>query len=360
MDFLFARELDKLNHIKRTYLKRAAKFISFWAIIGLLLYLIGHFIYLFLPFILALIITVMISPLKYFFIGKLRLPAGLAVLIAMTLELGVIGLLIIFLVNSAVNEIKDIYLHWPLYQGMFKEVFDNWLSSIQTAYLNIPADYIDIIRNTIINIFNSVPHLLTQGVTLAIAIPQLIIILVITLVAAYFMSKNSKYYIQEFIHIFPVEWQQNLSDLGGDFSRALAGFIKAEFIIFLIKMFCCILGLYILRTKYFMIMGIITGLFGILPVLGVGIVLVPWAVFAYISGQSFLALGLLLLTAAITVIHHMIEPKILGENIGLDPLFVLISMYIGLEAAGLIGLVLGPFILIAHQALRKAGFFQNL
>ncbi len=304
--------------------------------------------------------TAMISPLKNFLIRKLNLPLGISVLSAMIIELGGIGLLLIFLINSVINEIQDIYLRWPLYERIIMRVFNSWLSNIRTAYLNIPSNYTDPIINTVKNVFNSVPHLLTQGLSLAVAIPEIIIIIVIALVATYFMSKNSKRYISEFVTIFPIEWRQSLFELGSDFSRAMSGFIKAEFIIFLIMMFCSILGLFILKTKYFIIIGIITGLFGILPVLGVGIVLVPWALFAFIAGHNFFAIELLILTATITIIRHVIEPKILGDNVGLDPLFVLISMYIGLASTGVVGLILGPFILIAYQALRKAGVFRNL
>lgn len=349
-----------MNQITRAFFRRTIKFLGFWLLIFLIIWLIAHFIYLFLPFILALLMTVMISPLKNLLMRKFKLPVGLSVITAMILELGGIGLLLFFMVNRVIKEIQDIYLRWPLYEGIFKQVLNNWLNNIQTAYLNIPSDYLNIINNTISSITNSVPHLLSQGVTLAIAIPELIIIIVIALVATYFISKNSKLYTRDIINIFPLEWRENLFELGSDFSKALTGFIKAEFIIFLIMMFCSILGLYILRTKYFIIMGIITGLFGILPVLGVGIILVPWALFAFIAGNNIFAIELLLLTAGITVIRHVIEPKILGDKIGLDPLFVLISMYIGLETTGIIGLIIGPFILIAYQALRKAGIFSNL
>lgn len=349
-----------MNQITRAFFRRTIKFLGFWLLIFLIIWLIAHFIYLFLPFILALLMTVMISPLKNLLMRKFKLPVGLSVITAMILELGGISLLLFFMVNRIIKEIQDIYLRWPLYEGIFKQVLNNWLNNIQTAYLNIPSDYLNIINNAISSITNSVPHLLSQGVTLAIAIPELIIIIVIALVATYFISKNSKLYTRDIINIFPLEWRENLFELGSDFSKALTGFIKAEFIIFLIMMFCSILGLYILRTKYFIIMGIITGLFGILPVLGVGIILVPWALFAFIAGNNIFAIELLLLTAAITVIRHVIEPKILGDKIGLDPLFVLISMYIGLETTGIIGLIIGPFILIAYQALRKAGIFSNL
>ncbi|HWQ71640.1 MAG TPA: sporulation integral membrane protein YtvI [Desulfitobacteriaceae bacterium] len=360
MDFFNSRELGILNQITRTFFRRTTKFLGFWLLVFLIIWLISRFIYLFLPFILAFIMTAMISPLKNLLIRKFKMPLNISVLTAMILELGGISLLLLFMINREIKEIQDIYLRWPHYEGVLKQILNNWLLNIQNAFLNIPSDYLDIINNSISSIINSVPHLLSQGVTLAIAIPELIIILVIALVATYFMSKNSKRYTRDIVNIFPREWRENLFELGSDFSRALAGFIKAEFIIFLIMMFCSILGLYFLHTKYFISMGIITGLFGILPVLGVGIVLVPWALFAYIAGNNMFAIELLLLTTAITVIRHVIEPKILGDNVGLDPLFVLISMYIGLETTGIIGLLIGPFILIAYQALRKAGVFSNL
>ncbi len=116
----------------------------------------------------------------------------------------------------------------------------------------------------------------------------------------------------------------------------------------------------IIHPKYAIITGTITGIFGILPVLGVGIILVPWSIFAFISGHSLLGTELILLTTLITILRHIIEPKILGDNVGLDPLFVLVSMYIVLASTGVIGLILGPFILIAYQALHKAGVFRNL
>lgn len=91
-----------------------------------------------------------------------------------------------------------------------------------------------------------------------------------------------------------------------------------------------------------------------------GIVLVPWSLFAFVAGNNVLAIELLLLTSVVTVLRHVIEPKILGDNVGLDPLFVLISMYMGLASTGVIGLILGPFILIAYKSLQKAGVFRNL
>lgn len=349
-----------MNLITQTFLIRSLKFIGFWVIIGLTLWFIGHFIHLFIPFILAFVLTAMISPLKRYLITRFHFPRGLAVLTAMILEIGGLSTLIFLLVSRIVREFQDIYLNWPHYNMVFQKTFSHWLIQVETLYLKLPPDYIVMINDTVSKLMNSIPKLLTQWLSFAITIPEAIIVIVIALVATYFMSKDSHRYIGDFIKIFPVEWRASVKELGHDFSRAFAGFIKAEFIIFVITLVTCIVALILFKAKYAIVLGTITGIFGILPVLGVGIVLVPWAVLAFFTGNTVLMVELLLLTVFVSVLRHVIEPKILGDNVGLDPLFVLISMYIGLAATGVIGLILGPFILIAYKSLQKAGVFRNL
>lgn len=349
--------VESVNLITQTFLNRTLKFIGFWLIIGLTIYFVGHFIYLFIPFILAFIMTAIISPLKRFLIREFRFPRNLAVLTAMIIEIGGFGILLALLLMRIIREIQDIYFHWPYYNHLIQSTFAHWVTRFETLYLRLPQDYVG---GYISKFFNYISGLLTHSLSIAITIPEVIIVIVISIVATFYMSKESHRYIRDFVNIFPSEWRNSLLELGSDFSKAFAGFVKAEFIVFVITLIVCILYLVLIKAKYAIILGTITGIFGILPVLGVGIVLVPWSLFAFIIGNNVLAIELLLLTALVTVLRHVIEPKILGDNVGLDPLFVLISMYMGLAATGAIGLILGPFILIAYKSLQKAGVFRNL
>lgn len=349
-----------MNRVSKLFLNRTLKFIGFWLAFGAFIYLIGHFLYLFLPFILAFIMTLTINPLKNMLMKMLRLPLGVSILLAMVIEIGGLGAVVTFLILRIIREIQDIYIHWPIYSRHLEHFFAHWLTKVETVYLKLPGSYTDAINNTISGLINSFPNLLSRGVSVAVTIPEAIIIIVIALVATYFMAKGSQRYLNDFIIIFPIEWRESLIELGRDFAKAFAGFIKAEFIVFLITMAFSIFGLVLLHTKYAIMLGTISGIFGILPVLGVGIVLIPWAAFALISGHTVFALELVLLTTVISVLRHVIEPKILGDNVGLDPLFVLMSIYIGLAATGAIGLILGPFVLISYRALQKAGVFRNL
>lgn len=349
-----------MNHVTKSFLIRTIKFVLFWIVIGLMIYLIGHYIHLFLPFILAFTMTAAINPLKNWFMRKFRMPVGLSVLTAMVVELGGMGAIIALLISRFIREIQDIYIHWPFYSRYISGLLTTWLNKIETMYLKLPPDYVETVRKVVNEFLNSFPNFLTAGISVAVAIPELIIVIVIALVATYFMAKGSTRYISDFVRIFPQEWRESLIELGRDFARAFSGFIKAELIVFLITLACSIIGLILFHAKYAIILGTFTGIFGILPVLGVGIILIPWAAIALILGNNILALELVFLTVLISALRHIIEPKILGDNIGLDPLFVLISMYIGLAATGIIGLILGPFILIAYKSLQKAGVFHDL
>ena len=349
-----------MNHVTKVFFNKSLKFIAFWVAVGGLIFLVGHFIYLFLPFLLAFIMTATIKPLRNLLVCKVRLPQGVAVVTAMIVEIGGLGVIIALLVIRLIQEIHDIYINWPHYNDLLQHFFTRWLTKIEIYYFKLPGTNTDTINNTFKEFINTIPAVLAGILSMAAKIPEIILVVVIALVATFFMSNSSKRYLNEILTIFPLEWREHLSELGRDFSRAFAGFIRAEFIIFLITLFLSIAGLMIIHPKYAIIIGTITGIFGILPVLGVCIVLVPWSVLAFISGHSLLALELILLTTLITILRHIIEPKILGDHVGLDPLFVLVSMYIGLASTGVIGLILGPFILIAYQALRKAGVFRNL
>lgn len=356
-----------MNDVTRSFLLRALKFIAFWVVVGVLLYFVGRYFYLFVPFVLAFVFTLVVNPLKNFLHRKWHLPVGLAVVTAMVVELGSVAVVVTILVNQLIQEIRDVYWHWPQYTRFFEHHLTFWLTKVETIYLKVPNTYAQAINERLTAATGAIPNLVeTAGTVLekarhvAVFVPEAIIVLVIALVATYFMAKGTQRYLRDFVRIFPQEWHEHLLALGQDFSRAFIGFIKAEFIVFLVTITLSIGGLLIIRAKYAIMLGTITGIFGILPVLGVGIILIPWAVLAFLAGKTLLAIELLLLTGLISVLRHIIEPKILGDNVGLDPLLVLASIYIGLAATGAVGLILGPFILIAYRSLQKAGVYRNL
>ena len=103
-----------------------------------------------------------------------------------------------------------------------------------------------------------------------------------------------------------------------------------------------LLGFWLLKIKYALILSALFALIDFLPVLGVGALLVPWGAFELVRGNYKLAIGLIVLYAVIAIVRQVTEPKIIGANFGIHPLLTLFSMYMGLSLFGVTGMILGP------------------
>ncbi len=114
----------------------------------------------------------------------------------------------------------------------------------------------------------------------------------------------------------------------------------------LITFFELWIGLSVLKIKNAYLWALVIALIDFLPVLGTGAVMIPWAIYCALSGNTALAAGLAVLYLVITVVRNFVEPKIVSQQIGINPLFTLFSMYLGLKLFGGAGLVIFPIILI--------------
>ena len=98
-----------------------------------------------------------------------------------------------------------------------------------------------------------------------------------------------------------------------------------------------------------------TAVVDIFPVLGTGFVVIPWALFHLAKGNLYLGLGLCLLYGVITVVRQILEPKVVGQQIGLHPIVILICMYAGVKIFGVMGLFILPFTILVLKYLYDQG-----
>ncbi|WMT39544.1 AI-2E family transporter [Paenibacillus sp. D2_2] len=141
---------------------------------------------------------------------------------------------------------------------------------------------------------------------------------------------------------------------------ALFGYLRAQFIMISITAFVVCIGLLILRVDSPVTYAILIGLVDLLPYLGVGTILIPWLVYAFMTGNFALGIGLSILYGVVLVSRQLIEPKVLATSVGLDPLPTMISLFVGLQLFGVLGLIIGPVSLVVINAVIKAGVFHEL
>lgn len=137
---------------------------------------------------------------------------------------------------------------------------------------------------------------------------------------------------------------------------SLGSYLKAQAALAGIIFLVVSLGLFLLSVPLFPLWGMVIALVDAVPVLGTGTVLLPWCAVCFLEGDSFRALGLLFVYAAALLTRTVLEPKLLGSQLGLDPLLTLAALYAGFRLWGIPGLILAP--MIAATALRCRGIFQ--
>jgi len=140
----------------------------------------------------------------------------------------------------------------------------------------------------------------------------------------------------------PSLWLQRTETILRRFKTTLGGWFQAQLKLMAVSALVLTIGFLFLQVDYPLLFGMVIALIDALPALGTGLVLIPWALFVYLQGNSFLGTGLLLLYGTTALLRTALEPRLLGKQIGLDPLLTLLALYGGYRLLGLPGMILFP------------------
>lgn len=180
--------------------------------------------------------------------------------------------------------------------------------------------------------------------------------LVVTFLALYFICTDKVYIIDQMEHHLPEIWVKKLYKHLKEIITALGKYLKAQALLILISFIISVIGLYIfkiagLNVKYPLLYALGIGFVDALPIFGSGSVMIPWAIISACNGDMQLAISVFLLWIFMSVVRQLIEPRIVGNKIGIHPIFTLIAMYTGFKLMGVIGLFIGPIMLIILKSI---------
>lgn len=193
-----------------------------------------------------------------------------------------------------------------------------------------------------------------KKVTTGIAgIPGLIIKLVITIVSCFFFLLDYDKVIAFFVSLVPKGKEKSLETVKWYVTNTLLVYIRSYSLLFLMTYVELSIGFQLLGIPYAPIIGLMVAVFDILPILGTGGVLLPWAVILLVMKNIPMGIGMFVLYIIITVIRNVLEPKLVGKQIGLHPLATLISLYVGLKVIGFLGMLIFPTTLAVISSMRK-------
>jgi len=329
--------------------------IAYYGIILLVFYLfVRYLVPPLTPFLIGFLVAWLLHKPAAFLVDKLKVRKGLGKLPALFLTIGfyvlVIGILVLVgsqlgsmlgtllpqlpgfvtdtvlpMINKSIQIVKEF-----LSQYDFVEVsqLDSWFSEMSSEVV------------TLITSFSTTALRLISGV--AAAMPNLVLKIVLTVISTFYFSLDYDRILSFFLSFLPEKTLKLLRSLKEKAYTSLGVFIRSYFLVFLLTFAELSLGFAILQLPYPAFWGFIVAVVDVMPVLGTGLVLLPWSVICLILGNYFLGIGLLVLYVAITAIRNVVEPKLVGNQIGLHPLATLISMFVGLQLFGLLGLFIFP------------------
>lgn len=288
----------------------------------------------FVPFIIGFGIALLIEPLVRYLIKRGRFGRGLASFVA---------LLILTLAGVSIGRwgIMTLYREASLFLEAapgYIEALQEWLS----AYPFIPAaGLLEWIGEWIS----------TQSVRAVLIVPELLISILLAFVSAFFFSRDRVQILSLLEKWTPDKVLSYARPVGLRLHRAAIGFLKTEFIIISIVAVICVGALWLMGNPYAILLGLIIAFFDALPIVGAGLILWPWAGYLALTGQYSQAAGLMVLYGIITVIQNVIGPRILGDQIDMHPLAAVMSIFMGIKAFGAIGVLAGPALVLAAQAM---------
>ena len=187
----------------------------------------------------------------------------------------------------------------------------------------------------------------------AINIPNALVTIIITVVSTFFISADYRLVLNFLKSLIPEKHRMYVIHVLRYAETAVLVYIKSYSILFCLTFMELWLGLSILKIPYAFAIALGIAIFDLMPILGTGGILLPWAVILLVMGNFPLAVGVALLYIILTAVRNSLEPRIVGDQIGMHPLATMVAMILGLKLIGIVGMMLFPIALVAITNLKK-------
>lgn len=366
---------------KKAVLRRKAFLINlaYFGVMVILFYLFMHFAFwTVFPFILAFAVAVLLqkpinyitekTPVKRGFAGVILV---LLVLFAVLVPLGLIIAKIVMEFIGFADSIKTFLDNLPQFleqmrlsltsslaflpDGIEKSImdaFNSFTASVSSGGASSAGSPIDLsmFKEPLLGVWNTAKQ-----------IPSVLLSIILSVVCCCFMTADFPRISDFILRQVPPEKKHVILNTKKTVISSMLKIIKAYLIIMLITFTEMFIGLSILKavgvfdSSYIFVIALVTCVVDIVPVLGTGTILMPWALINFLLGNIGLGIGLVVIYAVITVIRQVIEPKLVAAQLGIPPFITLIAMFLGLKLFGFIGLILLPLIIAMIKVLNDDG-----
>lgn len=327
----------------------------------------------YMPFLIAFIISLIIEPLIRKLMKHIKLSRKASSIIVFIISLGVIVGLLVWGITTLISEASNLLHSFNEYLDKGYILLQNIINNVDIDKFHISNDVIQTIQSSAYDFLNMLAQWLKNRVTglmnIITSIPTIAVYTIITILALYFISTDKIYIIDQFEHHLPKSWAKKIGAHLREIIATLGNYLKAQVILIVVSFVICLIGLSIfkivgLNVPFPLLVALGIGFVDALPILGSGTAMIPWAIISAIQGDLKLGVSLIVLWLIMTIVRELIEPKVVSGKIGIHPIFTLLAMYTGFKFIGVLGMLIGPIILIIlkniYSKLIDNGIFKTI
>ena len=349
------------------YLKISVNIISVLITAFLCLYVLPKVLVYFMPFVIAAVIALIANPVVRFLEKKVKIVRKAGTAFVIILVIALIVLLGYLIIGKIVEEVVNLATAAPaiwkkteatlgsamgvynIYLNKMPQSVQEWLNDATSSMGTGLSEWLSGLGEPVAKMTSS----------LAQNVPLVIIGIVMAILASYSFLAEREYVIRMMRKLLPGQFIRRWNIVFSSMKEAVGGYFKAQFKIMGVVYVIILIGLIILRVDNALLIGLIIALLDFLPFFGTGTVMIPWALIALFNGDYRLAVGLLITWGASQLVRQLIQPKLVGDSIGLNPIPTLLLLYVGFRALGAAGLILAVPVGVIVINLYKAGIFSN-
>ncbi len=339
-------------------------FLYFAIILGIVILLARYALGVLMPFFIAFLVSLLLKPALAFLHDKLKLPRGLMGVVLVVLFYALLGLLLIVIGVQLFSAAKSFFMTLP---ELYTHTIVPWMSSAfaaleefaahlnpdaAAAYNVVSTNVTKSLGDAVVNISKQVVTWVTSSTLKA---PRLLLNVLIMVISTIFLTADFPKIKAFVMRQFSPRGRTLLHDARVHLGRTLWSYLRSYAMILAITFVEIFLGLSIIGINNAAGIAVAIAIFDILPVVGSGLVLLPWTIYTLISGNLATGIGLAVLYVVVIVVRQIMEPKIIGDRVGLHPIVTLLSMVLGTYLFGGIGLFGLPITVALISALNKTG-----
>lgn len=330
--------------------------ILLWAAAGIALLWLGvsYLLPVMLPFLIGFGLSRAAEPMIRAMGKKEKLPRWLCSTVSMVVIYAILGAALFFLVRGLILELEDLVVQLPsILAGLEKPMqsLQSWLTGLAAR---LPDGFGISLSDWITRLFESgsvladgIYRWLIGAVTGTVtSLPGIMIFLFTAVLSSFMLSSELPVLRHGIARRLPEGVREKGKRMLKRLRAALGGWVKAQIRLTGITFVILTVGLWILKTDYPLLLGALIALIDALPILGVGTVMIPWAIISFLQGLTAKGIGLLIVYFTASFTRTALEPRMLGRQMGLPPVVTLFSLYAGYRLVGILGMILFPILAI--------------